>query len=94
MPKYNTEKLAAFIKAKMKGKALAELPSLFQMLGDLTRLRMLDLLLTQGEQAVYELCDKLDLRQAAASHHLGLLRMSGLVATVRAGKNIFYSVAE
>jgi ArsR family transcriptional regulator len=94
MPKYNTEKLTAFLKAKMKGKGLAELAPIFQMLSDLTRLRLLDLLLTNGEQSVNELCKKLGLRQPATSHHLGLLRMSGLVATVRAGKNIFYSVAE
>jgi DNA-binding transcriptional ArsR family regulator len=94
MSKQDTEKLAAFLKAKMKGKGLAELPAVFKMLSELTRLRLLNLLLTQGKQSVNELCEKLRLRQPAASHHLGLLRMHGLVANVRSGKNVFYSAAE
>jgi ArsR family transcriptional regulator len=50
--------------------------------------------LTQGEQAVGELEERLDIRQPTLSQQLGVLRAEGLVNTRREGKRIFYSVAD
>ncbi|MES2069935.1 MAG: metalloregulator ArsR/SmtB family transcription factor [Pseudomonadota bacterium] len=50
--------------------------------------------LSQGEQAVGELEDKLDIRQPTLSQQLGVLRNQSLVNTRRDGKRIFYSVAD
>jgi ArsR family transcriptional regulator len=94
MPKNDTENLAAFLKAQMKDKSPKELAALFKMLGDPTRLRLLQVMLTKGTQSVGDLCKKLTLRQPTVSHHLALLRMQGLVVNLRTGKNIFYSVAK
>jgi len=66
---------------------------LFQVLSDQTRLKLL-LILQEGEQHVTELCRKLTLPQPTVSHHLGLLRMHGLVKNRRNGKMVFYSVDE
>ena len=48
--------------------------------------------LVEKEQNVSMLCKKLKSRQPTVSHHLGILRMGGVVDTKRSGKEIFYSV--
>ncbi len=47
-----------------------------------------------GERSVGELEAALDIRQPTLSQQLGVLRSEGLVNTRRAGKRIFYSVAD
>ena len=49
--------------------------------------------LSQGELSVGELEEQLGIRQPTLSQQLAVLRESGLVATRREGKNIFYAVA-
>jgi DNA-binding transcriptional ArsR family regulator len=62
------------------------------LLSDGTRLRLL-LLLCGGESNVSDLCDRLVCSQPAVSHHLGLLRMGGVVETRREGKHVYYRLA-
>ena len=50
--------------------------------------------LSQGEMCVSELEEALGIRQPTLSQQLGVLRGEGVVKTRRAGKNIFYSVAD
>lgn len=50
--------------------------------------------LTQGEQCVSELEERLGIRQPTLSQQLGILREQGLVNTRRQGKHIFYSVSD
>lgn len=47
-------------------------------------------LLAEGEKTVGELADSLDLRQAAVSQQLTLLRKDGLVAARRDGRTMHY----
>jgi ArsR family transcriptional regulator len=49
--------------------------------------------LTQGEQCVSELEERLGIRQPTLSQQLGVLREQGLVSTRRQGKHIYYTVA-
>ena len=70
---------------------LESLVGLFRLLSDKTRLNIL-LLLAQGERNVSSLCTELSLPQPTVSHHLGLLRMSNLIANRRAGKQVFYEL--
>src|SRR5947209_19602799 len=74
-------------------KSLDELTDLFRLLSDRTRLHIL-LHLRQGEQNVTTLCQQLKLPQPTVSHHLGLLRMSNLIANRRAGKQVYYSLSK
>ena len=67
------------------------LSRVFGLLGDPTRVRIL-LLLCRGEQNVTRLCATLKLPQPTVSHHLGLLRRGGLLASRRDGKSIFYAL--
>jgi ArsR family transcriptional regulator len=50
--------------------------------------------LVQGERSVTELEELLSARQAAVSQQLARLRLEGLVTPRRAGKTIFYSLAD
>jgi ArsR family transcriptional regulator len=73
-------------------KPLAQLETLFQALGDETRLRILGLLLT-GEVCVCDIHESLKIPQPKASRHLAYLRRSGLVETRREGLWVRYRVA-
>jgi DNA-binding transcriptional ArsR family regulator len=72
-------------------KVYTELAGLFTVLSDRTRLHILTIL-ARGERNVMSLCEELGLPQPTVSHHLGMLRMNGLVANRRAGKQVFYSL--
>ena len=69
------------------------LARVFHSLGDKTRLSIIALL-SNGEMNVTAICKKLKLPQSSVSHHLGLLRASGLVVARRDGKQIFYTLAD
>jgi len=73
--------------------SLTRAVQIFQMLGDGTRLRILILLDQKGKLTVTQLCQALGLSQPATSHHLALLRRTGLVKYRRDGKNNFYFLA-
>ena len=59
--------------------------------GDRTRLQILKVLL-EGEHCVTDIARRLGLAQPRISHHLTILRNSGLVLDRRNGKQIIYSV--
>jgi ArsR family transcriptional regulator len=71
-----------------KSEALAQV---FRILGDPTRLAILNIL-DAGEMNVSELCRKLRLNQPTVSRHLGILKMSAITVARRSGKEIYYSV--
>jgi DNA-binding transcriptional ArsR family regulator len=68
----------------------------FRVLGDPTRVRLVHLLLEAptGECTVGELVAAVSAPQSRVSTHLGCLRWCGLVQTRRAGKQVYYRVAE
>ena len=73
-------------------KPLPEMEALFKALADVTRLRILGLLLT-GEVCVCHIHESLKIPQPKASRHLAYLRRSGLVETRRDGLWIHYRLA-
>ena len=72
--------------------AVRELAQVFKLLSDETRLRILFYLAQNSEIHVTDLCSRLGQSQPAVSHHLALLRVSGLIESRREGKHNFYSV--
>src|SRR4051794_4842651 len=70
---------------------LAQPANLFRLLADKTRLNLL-MPLAEGERNVTSLCETLELPQPTVSHHLGLLRMSNVIANRRDGKQVFYTL--
>jgi DNA-binding transcriptional ArsR family regulator len=72
--------------------AVRDLAQVFKLLSDETRLRILLYLAQNQELHVTDLCNRLGQSQPAVSHHLALLRVSGLIESRREGKHNFYSV--
>ncbi|MGA2230706.1 MAG: metalloregulator ArsR/SmtB family transcription factor [Tepidisphaeraceae bacterium] len=70
---------------------LDQLTSLFQLLSDKTRVKIL-LLLAEGERNVTALCHSLGLPQPTVSHHLGLLRGRNIISNRRQGKQVHYTL--
>jgi DNA-binding transcriptional ArsR family regulator len=66
----------------------------FHGLCDLTRLRIIELLLDEGEKNVSELVVSLGQPQSLVSNHLACLRWCGYVESRREGKFIYYRVAD
>ena len=71
---------------------IQSLSEIFKLLADRSRLKILLALAQDGEMHVSALCDLLGQSQPAVSHHLTLMRMSGLVGYRRDGKHNFYHV--
>src|SRR3954452_7107338 len=68
---------------------LSGMEALFKAHADVTRLRILGLLLA-GEVCVCDIHESLDIPQSKASRHLAYLRKSGLVETRREGLWVHY----
>jgi DNA-binding transcriptional ArsR family regulator len=71
--------------------ALDDLTEIFRVLGDPTRLRILDVL-SRGERCVGDLAAQLGVTESAVSHQLRLLRSTRIVRARRDGRMIFYSI--
>ncbi len=69
------------------------LERVFKALGDVTRLRIVNLLL-HGELCVCDIQYVLDSRQPNVSRHLTYLKNSGLVLDRREGPRMYYRIAE
>ncbi len=66
---------------------------LFRQLGDGTRLQIL-WLLSHSEQCVLNIAAAVEMSAPAVSHHLKCLRQSGLIVSRRAGKEVYYKLAD
>lgn len=66
----------------------------FKVLGDSTRLRILDMLKQDGPLPAKTIAEKVGVSAAAVSQHLKALRYAGLVSSERQGYWVPYSVDE
>jgi ArsR family transcriptional regulator len=69
---------------------IARLSEVFKLMADKSRLKILLALAHEGEMHVSALCELLGQSQPAVSHHLTLMRMTGLVGFRRDGKHNYY----
>lgn len=72
---------------------LQDTADFFKVFGDLTRVKLLYVLL-QSEMCVCDLANVLDITQSAISHQLRILKQMKLVKNRREGKTVFYSLAD
>lgn len=72
---------------------LREIGEFFKVFGDVTRLKILYVLLC-SEMCVYDIAALLNMSQSAISHQLRVLKQMDLVKNRREGKTIFYSLAD
>lgn len=73
--------------------ACQEAADIFAQLCDPTRLRIL-WLLAHTEECVNNIALAVEMSTSAVSHHLRNLRQAGLIVNRRAGKEIYYKLAE
>ena len=100
MPRKETRRMSesnghvATAGTEVSDQSVRQLAQVSKLLSDETRLRILFYLALspQGELHVTDLCQRLGQSQPAVSHHLALLRVSGLIEARREGKHNFYTV--
>lgn len=66
---------------------------IFKQLGDTTRVRLF-WLLCHCEECVINLSAMMDMSSPAVSHHLRLLKSSGLITSRREGKEVYYKASD
>ena len=65
----------------------------FRGLGDPTRIKILRILLEEGDKNVTELVEMLGSPQGRVSSHLACLRCCGYAMSYRDGKNVYYTIS-
>ncbi len=84
-------KVALVRRAMIPGRQVEALADTFRVLGDQTRVRILDAL-SRAELCVCDLATLLGVSESAVSHQLRVLRGSRLVRPRRDGRMVFYSL--
>ena len=72
---------------------VCDLADLFKIFGDTTRMRIL-YALSESEMCVCAIAEYLGMTQSAISHQLKVLKDNNLVGSRRAGKTIYYFLAD
>ena len=88
---FHPEVLDKTRRAMMPGHTLQDLAELFKLLGDSTRMKILNALY-RTELCVCDLTALLEMNQSAVSHQLRVLRTGKIVKSRKEGKNVFYSL--
>ena len=68
--------------------SLRELKSYYRALGDVNRLRIVQILVTEGDQPVSELARRLRISQPLMSWHLRRLSRAGIIRMERVGREV------
>ena len=87
----DVRKVSALRKAMLGISSVAALAETFKVLGDVTRVRILDAL-SRSELCVCDIAQLLGLSESAVSHQLRLLRGMRLVRARRDGRMVFYTL--
>jgi ArsR family transcriptional regulator, cadmium/lead-responsive transcriptional repressor len=66
----------------------------FRGVGDPTRIKILQILLEEGDKNVTELVEMLGSPQGRVSSHLACLRGCGSAMSYRNGKNVYYTISD
>jgi ArsR family transcriptional regulator len=76
-------------------KKLVAMATVLKAVANQNRLRIVQLLLTNGEMTVNDICEKLEnCEQSLLSHHLSALKEAGILSSRREGRKIYYSSAK
>lgn len=91
---HNAKDISESIKKELNNIGKFQLVAdIFKQLGDTTRIRLF-WLLCHCEECVINISAMLDMSSPAVSHHLRLLRSSGLVSSRRDGKEVYYHASD
>ncbi|WP_232219168.1 metalloregulator ArsR/SmtB family transcription factor [Anaerovibrio sp. RM50] len=91
--RHHTEEEEQFIFENMPAECtIATVAEAMKQLGDPTRLRIF-WLLCHTEECVVDIAAFMNMSSPAVSHHLRILKATGLVTTRREGKEVYYAAA-
>src|SRR5689334_12748969 len=93
-PGIHPEKVALATENAPGSEELARVTSVFKLLGDPTRARLLYALLEAGELCVCDLAAATRTAETTVSQALRLLRASSVVTGRREGRNIYYRLSD
>ena len=93
-PGSGSDRIAALTRALPPESTVEELASVFGLLGDPGRLRLLITLLEGGEVCVHDLAAVTGQSESSVSHALRLLRAHRVVVVRRSGRSAFYRLAD
>lgn len=79
-------------KKELNLQKLEEAASRLRAIAHPMRIAIINLLETNHKLNVTEIYEKLKIEQAAASHHLNILKSKGVLISKRDGKNTFYQL--
>lgn len=88
------EKVELVRNASLPGPELAKAASMFKLLGDPTRAKLLYALVEAGELCVCDLAAATDTQESTVSQSLRMLRASGVVTGRRQGRLVYYRLAD
>lgn len=71
---------------------LEQKAAVFKILGDLNRLKIVELLAHYNKLCVYEISRFIDASVATTSHHLITLRNNGIISSEKYGKRVVYAL--
>ena len=94
VPLVHPEKVAIARAAAPSVDESVDLAAMFRLLGDPARTRILYALLEVGELCVCDIAATVDISETSASQALRLLRTARIVAGRRAGRMVFYRLAD
>lgn len=66
----------------------------FRLLGDPTRLRLVNAMYTEGELTVGDLVERVGTSYGAVSKQLAMLRAQGVISRRREGSKIYYEISD
>ncbi len=91
LPHLGVNEAAARRRLLLEGRTVEVIAETFRVLGDPTRVRILDAL-SDGDLCVCDIAALVGISESAVSHQLRLLRGMRLVRPRRAGRQVFYSL--
>lgn len=94
VPGSDEDRIAALTRALPPEPTVEELASVFGLLGDPGRVRLLITLLEGGEVCVHDLAAVTGQSESGVSHALRLLRAHRVVVVRRSGRSAFYRLAD
>ncbi len=93
LPHDHGQKIEIVLERMPKADECIQVAEIFKQVSDGSRLRIL-WLLCHCEECVSNIAAAVDMTDPAVSHHLKLLRKSGLITSRREGKEIYYKLAD
>jgi len=93
LPHDHGQNIESILEKMPTNKEFTKISDAFQKLSDGTRLKIL-WLLCHSRECVSNIAAAVDMSSAAVSHHLQILKNSGLIVSERSGKEIYYTLAD